>query len=40
MEPEEVPAHLMKPEVPAPLRSSEVTPSRMQPDVIDLTGED
>ena len=40
MEPEEVPAHLMKPEVPAPLRSSEVTPSRTQPDVIDLTGED
>ena len=30
---------LTKPEVPAPVRRSEVT-SRMQPDVIDLTGED
>ena len=48
-EPEEVAAHLTKPEapgpltkpeVPAPPRRSEVTPSRTQPDVIDLTGED
>src|SRR6266702_609273 len=48
-EPEEVAAHLTKPEapgpltkpkVPAPPRRSEVTPSQMQPDVIDLTGED
>src|SRR6266702_698538 len=39
-EPEEVATHLTKPEVPAPPRRSEVTPSRTQPDVIDLTGED
>ncbi|KAH9066927.1 hypothetical protein EDB83DRAFT_2314919 [Lactarius deliciosus] len=42
-ESQEVPAHpeaLIEPEVPALPRRSEVTPSRTQPEVIDLTGED
>ncbi|KAH9019633.1 hypothetical protein EDB85DRAFT_1896560 [Lactarius pseudohatsudake] len=42
-ESQEVPTHpeaLTKPEVPALPRRSEVAPSRMQPEVIDLTGED